>query len=180
MNHTLAILLEPSKKFKRFAVVEIDLKFKTKTNDVVTQHYGIRDRETGSIEDVVQAESFVEVPPIYDFFQQMKRLATFGIMFSSATNKFAVTGFRFGRATRVAVPVFEAGNVVDQKFVTTTKHINITADTFEECAIKLFRICVSGKLYGYYFQGRMERLYWDTEFHKFETETVDRKSIAIK
>lgn len=173
----LAVLLEPVKDFKRFTVVELEADVKKgKVRHIVHE----RDRDWYTNYEIVDLHQFLEVPPLYDFLEQMKRLATFGIMFSSQTGKFTVTSFRFGKPCRVSVPVFEKGKVVKQKFVTTTKHINIVGDTFEECVIKLFRICVSGTLYGFYYHGRMERLYWDTEFNKFETQHVSRDSIKVK
>jgi len=177
MNDRLAVLLEPTKNFKRFAVVELEADVKKgKVRHVVHE----RDRDWYTNYDVVELDQFLEVPPIYDFFNQMRKLATFGIVFSSETQKFVVSSFRFGKPCRISVPVFKGGKVVSQRFVTTTKHINIVADTFEECAIKLFRICVSGTLYGYYAQGRLERLYWDTEFNQFSTQHVSRDSIKVK
>lgn len=177
MNDRLALLLEPTKNFKRFAVVELEADVKKgKVRHIVHE----RDRDWYTNYDVVELHQFLEVPPLYDFFAQMQKLATFCIVFNSQTRNFMVGGFRFGKPCRVSVPVFEKSKVIKQRFVTTTKHINIVADTFEECVIKLFRICVSGTLYGFYAPGRLERLYWDTEFQKFETETVSRESIKVK
>lgn len=174
MNTKLAILLEATAKFKRFALVEYEL-------DV--HRSGIRhivhSRDDWQRYDLVEEHQFLEVPPLCEFHTAINKLAgTYGIMFSSATQKFTVTSFRFGKPCRISVPVFH-DDKIDQKFVTTTKHINIVADTYEECSLKLFRICVSGKLHGYYSGGRLERLYWDTEFKHFATEHVSRASISI-
>lgn len=171
----LAVLLEPVGKFKRFALLELEAESKKGK-----LRHTVHDRTDWQRSEIAEPHQFLEVPPLYDFFTQMQRLSTFSIVFTSTTRNFTVCGFRFGKPARVSVPVFESGKVTSQKFATTTKHINIVAETFDECALKLFRICVSGTLYGFYPKGRLERLYWDTEFQKFETETVSRDSIQVK
>lgn len=175
MNPRLAVLLEPTEKFKRFSLLELEAQLKKG----ILRHT-VHDRADWQQCDIVEPHQYLEVPPLYEFFTQMQRLASFSIVFSSQTQTFMVGGFRFGKPCRISVPVFKAGKIVEQRVVTTTKHINIVGTSFEECALKLFRICVSGTLYGFYSGGRMERLYWDTEFNKFETETVRRDSIKVK
>lgn len=176
MSHTpLAILLEATPKFKRFALVEFSVEPK---RDGIRHVVCAPNGGTGF--DIVQPHQYVEIPPHCEFIAALNKLGTFGIMFNSQTQRFVVTGFRFGKPCRIAVPVFKAGKVVEQRMVTTTKHINIGAETFEECCNKLFRIAVSGMLYAFYPGNRLERLFWDTEFHQFSTQVVSRNSIKAK
>lgn len=175
MNTPLAIMLEATPKFKRFALVEFS---------VEPKRDGIRHivcaPDGGSGFDIVQPHQYVAIPPQSEFIAELNKLGSFGIMFSSQTQKFMVTGFRFGKPCRISVPVFKGNKVVEQRFVTTTKHISISAESFDDCCNKLFRIAVSGMLYGFYAGARLERLYWDTEFNQFSTQTVSRNSIEVK
>ena len=102
---------------------------------------------------------------------------TFGIMYSVGTGTYRVVGFRFGATCRVAVPVFEGGKVVKQRYVTSTKHLNIAAKSFDLCVYKLFARAVVGDLYGYYYHKQVERLYWDGIIGEFRTEVVELKTL---
>jgi hypothetical protein len=177
----LAVLLEPSKKFKRFAMVEIDSKFNVKVGSEVVQYYGIRDRDNWDLDDSVPAYQLVEIPPLSEFHTALAKLAgPYGIIWNTGDQKFMVCSFRFGLPYECKCDDFRSGKVVGKKLITTTRHVRIKADSWREVSRKLFRICVSGKLHGWYSKGRLERLYWDTEFNKLETEIVSLDSLQVK
>lgn len=101
-------------------------------------------------------------------------------MYSVRDGAYRVVGFRFGSACRVAVPVFESGKVVKQRYVTSTRHLTIAAKSFDLCVYKLFARATMGDLYGYYFHKQVERLYWDGIIGEFRTEKVELKSLRKK
>lgn len=133
----------------------------------------------------ITADQFIEhcyeVPHYEAILAALRKHAdTFGIMFSVRDGAYRVVGFRFGAACRVAVPVFENGTVVKQRYVTSTRHLNIAAKSFDLCVYKLFARATQGDLYGYYHHKQVERLHWDGIIGEFRTEVVELKTLRKK
>lgn len=127
-----------------------------------------------------QRFDFVIIPEVWEIKSKLHEVgARYNVNWSSSTSLYTVTGFEFGLASRVSVPVFANGKVTGQKFVTTTRHVSISADNEETLFRKLFRACVSGRLYKHFSPSRLDRLYWDVEFDKFSTQVVDKASIEV-
>lgn len=163
MNTHLAVLLEATEKFKQFSLVEVEVHAASKKPSWILTSRTDRDKC-----EKVESPQMVIVPPVCEIHTMLNKLANYGIMFNSSTQLFTVASFRFGRLTRVSVPLFKGGSITGTKMVSTTKHVVIQGDSFEDCSIKLFRAACTGKLYGY--NGRsLERLYWDTEFNQLST-----------
>lgn len=174
-RNNIAIMMATTDKFKQHQLVE----YEAKSGKQGLRH-AVYHLETSEAE-IVELGMFERLPPLCEFHAALSKLAgNYGIMFSATTQRFTVTGFRFGKACRVSVPVFKDGKVESQKFVSSTRHINVSGETFEECSIKLWRYCMSGKLFGFYSVGRLERLYWDAEFNQLSTQHVSRDSLKIK
>lgn len=123
---------------------------------------------------------FVIIPETWEIQQHLRKISGgYGVHWSSEADKYHVVGFRFGLATRISVPVFEKGKIIRNRFVTTTKHVDIHDASLDTLFRKLFRACASGRLYAHYPKGRLERLFWDSEFNQFSTQTVSKDSITL-
>lgn len=127
-----------------------------------------------SKEDFV--EHTVAVPSVDEVLFGLKSKAKVSIIWNSEDCRFRVVGFRFGEVTRISVPKFEDGKLVGTHLVTTTRHINIDASTFDLAVQKLFARCVQGDLFGYYDRGKVERLVWDEDAMTFRTEVTKLKA----
>lgn len=141
---------------------------------------GYFDLRRGNSQVRVSREDYVEhtiaVPNVNEVLFGLKAKAKISIIWNSEDGRFRVVGFRFGEVTRISVPTFEDGKVAGARLVTTTRHVNIEASTFDLAVQKLFARCAQGDLYGYYDRGKVERLFWDEDALAFRTEVTKLKA----
>lgn len=92
------------------------------------------------------------------------------IHWSTSSKSYRIVNFAFGHAVVEKVPKMKNGKKVGVREARYTKHVDISAPTFEQAAIALFFATLGGKLCRRYDDERFEYIRWDNYERRFKTE----------